>query len=47
MGYFMIWDLVNLWELVFAVYLNEFIDRGPFNRDEFCEMAGVDNFMDR
>ena len=22
-----------------------FIDRGHFNGDEFCEKAGVDNFM--
>jgi hypothetical protein len=39
----MFWELVNLRELVFEVYLNGFIDRGHFNGDEFCEK--VDNIM--
>jgi hypothetical protein len=41
----MIWGLVKLWELVFEVYLKGSIDRGHFNGDEFCQMAGADNFM--
>jgi hypothetical protein len=44
MGQLGIWDLVNHGSYVCG--LSKWVYRsGPFNGEEFCEMAGVNNFI--